>query len=221
MKKPLDEWASTPDGQAAVERSRRQMELAQVVRQIAGSDLDDESACARLRLQLPGDRESTQGAITHFEGLRTSYLDDRAYRLLTAAVVDIPVRAIDPAVVEQFSAEAELGRLSLSEAFAYLVSLEPRLAEDPARRADERQHKRSGFSVGRSEPELVGARAESLHPVLNTDLAAAMVREYAAVTRGGHVPDNDPTPFFDRRKRTGGGSFALFGTGDIRPRAQN
>lgn len=221
MKESLDEWSSPPEGQTAMERGRRQMGLAQVGRQIAGSDLDDEGACAKLREQIDEDRESANGAIKHFEALRTSYLDDRAHRLLTAAVDGTSVRPIDPALIEQFSAEAELGRRSLSDAFAYLVSLEPRLAEEPARRAAERQHKRSGFSVGRSEPELVGAWAESPHLVLNTDLAAAIVREYTAVTRGGRVHDNDPTPFFERRKRTGGGSFGPFGKGDTRPRAQN
>jgi hypothetical protein len=219
--KALDEAASTPEGQAAIERDRRQMEFVEIVRQIAGSGLDDEAACSEVRNQLPEDPEVAQGAIKHFGELRTSYLDDRAYRLLTAAVDAPPVRPIDPNVADQFAAEARLGRMSLSDAFAYLVSLEPRLADEPARRAEERQTRRSGFSVGRSEPELVGAWAESPHPVLNTDLAAAVVREYSAVTRGGRVPRDESTPFFERKKRTGGGSFALFGKGDTRPRAQN
>jgi hypothetical protein len=213
----IDEAASTPEGQAAMERGRRQMELAQVARQIAGSGVDDQAACSELRDWLPDD----QGAIKHLGAPRTSYLDDRAYRLLTAAVDGTPVRPIDPAVFEQFSAEARLGRMSLSNAFAYLVSLEPRLADEQARRAEERHTRRNGFSVGRSEPDIVGAWAESPHPVLNTDLAAGVVREYSAVTRGGRIPGDDTTPFFERTKRTGGGSFALFGKGDTRPRAQN
>jgi hypothetical protein len=35
------------------------------------------------------------------------------------------------------------------------------------------------------------------------------------------LPNDDPTPYFERKKRTGGGSFALFGKNDARPRAQN
>lgn len=217
----IDEAASTPEGQAAIERVRRQMELAQAAQKIAGSGLDDQAACEDVRIRVVDDPVAAQDAIKHLAALRTSYLDDRAYRLLTAAVDGTHVRPIDPNVSEQFSAEARLGRMSLSDAFAYLVSLEPRLADEPARRAEERRTRRSGFSVGRSEPDLIGAWAQSPHPVLNTDLAAAVVRGYSAVTRGGRVPEDDPTPFFERRKRTGGGSFALFGKGDTRPRAQN
>jgi hypothetical protein len=158
--KAIDEAASTPEGQAAIERGGRQMEFVEIVRQIAGGGLDNEAACSDLRGRLPEDPEVAQGAINHFGALRTSYIDDRAYRLLTAAVDGTPVRPIDPNVSDQFSAEAELGRMSLSDAFAYLVSLEPRLADEPVRRAEERRTRRSGLSVGRSEPELVGAWAE-------------------------------------------------------------
>jgi hypothetical protein len=54
--------------------------------------------------------------------------------------------------------------------------------------------------------------------VLNTDLAEEVVREYATVTEGGRVPETDPTPYFEREKRTSGVTF-VFGTS--RPQARN
>jgi hypothetical protein len=122
----LDEIAQTPEGQAAIERQERFMNLAEAAREVAGSGLGDDEACADLRGRLPEDADVAPRAIEHLGALRTSYLDDRAYRLLTA--------------------------------FEYLASLDP-----------ERD------------------------PIMNTDLATSIVREYRAVTRGGRSPDSDPT----------------------------
>jgi hypothetical protein len=113
-----------------------------------------------------------------------------------------------------------LGRMSLTEAFERLVELEPRLREQVRQGSDELGPKRSGWSI-RSEERLVGAWADSPHPVLNTDLAANIVSEYQVVTSNGRTADTDPTPFFERKKGTLRGSFAPFGKGDTRPRAKN
>jgi hypothetical protein len=219
--KALDDVAQTPEGREAIERGHRQMAVAESAREVAGTGLDDDAACAELRRRLPEDLQAARGAINHLAALRTSYLDDRAYRLLTAAVDDTAARPIDPAVREQFLAEARLGRMSLPDAFVYLVELEPRLGDEATRRAEARPGRRRGPSVGRSDPVVVGAWAQSPHPVVNTDLAANVVQEYAAVIRGGRAADEDPTPFFERKKRSFTGSFALFGKGDTRPRAEN
>jgi hypothetical protein len=218
----LDEFSHTPDGQAAIERNERRMAVARMTREVAGGGLDDNAALAELRERLPQDSEASRGAIDHLAARRTSYLDDRAYRLLIAAVTDTAIGPIDPAVSDQFLAEAVLGRMSLAEAFEHLAELEPRLRDVPVRE-QERRWGRCGWSFRRAEPELVGAWAETRHPILNTDLAAAVVREYRLVTGQGRVRavDNDPTPFFERKKRSFGGSFALFGGGDTRPRARN
>ena len=179
--KALDDVARTPEGKAALERVQGQMALADIALEIAGSGLDDSSACAELRKRLSEHPRAAGDAIEHLGALRTSYLDDRAYRLLTAAVDDGAVRPIDPAVRGQFLAEAKLGRLPLKDGFEYLASLEPRLHDLPPRRLADLRQKPSGFTSSRSEPGLVGAWAESSHPVLNTDLAASVVKTYLAV----------------------------------------
>jgi len=217
--KALDDAAHTHEGKAAIERGERRMALARTAREIAGSGLDDDAACAELRERLPGDPEPARDAIEHLGALRTSYLDDRAYRLFTAAVNDTPVRPIDPDVREQFLAEARLGRMSLTDAFAYLVSLELRLGDLHERRSQDAARKRSGFSFGRSGPELVGPLAESADAVVNTDLARSVVVEYLAVTRDARGGEQDPTPFFERKRRMFSGTFRVFGK--TQPRAQN
>lgn len=179
--KAIDDVQQTPEGRAAMERGERRMALVQVATQLAGSGLDDDAACAQLRARLPDDPELVRDGIKHLGALRTSYLDDRAYRLLTAAVDGSSVRPIDPAVREQFLAEAQLGRMSLDDAFAYLVSLEPRLHDLLERRLEAPASKRNGFRFSRSEPQLVGPLAESPHAVVNTDLARGVVVEYLAV----------------------------------------
>jgi hypothetical protein len=109
--------------------------------------------------------------------------------------------------------------MSLTDAYEYLASLEPRLRDLPALRANEPPRK-PGFSVGRgsAEPKLVGAWADSPHQILNTDLAWTVVEAYLKVTRNGRAPDADPTPFFERP--TGTHAFS-FGRPDTRPRARN
>lgn len=218
MMKAIDEVAQSPEGKAAVERNQRKMDVVEVACTVAASGLDDNAACAELRARLLASSGPARDAVEHLAALRTTYVDDRAYRLLTAAIDDAPVRPIDPAVRDQFAAEAKLGRMSLTDAFEYLVSLEPRLrARPPA----DRRSRRGGFSFESSEPPLVGPWAVSHNAVVNTELAADVVREYWALTRSGCSPEPDSTPFFERKRRTFGGSVVLFGREDTRPRAQN
>lgn len=222
--KALDHAMQTPEGKAALQCGARRTALVRTAEEIAESGVEDDVACAGLRARLPEDPEAVGDAIEHLAALGTSYVDDRACRLLTAAVDDTSVRPADPAVREQFLAEAQLGRMSLTDAFAHLVSLEPRLQGLVERRSDDRASKRSGFSIGgfsigRSEPGLVGPLAGSPHAVVNTDLARGVVVEYLAVTRDGRERDHDPTPLLERKRRTFTGTFRVFGK--TQPRAQN
>jgi len=151
----LDRAVETPEGQAAIERQRRVIDLARTAVQVAGSGLEDGEACAELRRRLPQAPEVERGAIQHLGTLRTSYLDDR-------------------------------------------------LRDEAVRPARNPRTGGSRLTVGRSEPRVVGPWAESPHPIVNTDLAAGVVREYAAVTGGGRDPDTDPALFYERKKRSFG-----------------
>jgi hypothetical protein len=216
--KHADDFAQTPEGEAAIELHLRTMQLADTSREVAGTASDDAAASAELQTRLPEDPDAIRGAVDHLGALRTSYLDDRAYRLLTAAVQGTPVRPIDPDVAEQFVQEAQLGRMSLDDAFAQLISLEPRLSDLQPRPSDQRAKERGGLTTRSGQP-IVGPGAESAHAVVNTDLARGVVVEYLAVTRDGSAREPDLTPFFERKRRTYTGTFAMFGT--TQPRAKN
>jgi hypothetical protein len=190
--KTLDEFAQTPEGKATLERNDRKRALAEMATEIAGTGADDESACAMLRERLPDDPEPARDAIKYLAVLRTSYLDDRAFRLLSSVVDGTPVRRIDPTVEAQFSAEAQLGRMSLSDAFAYLVSLEPRLADPQTQRAESGQ-RRNRWRVGRPPPDLVGAWAREPPPGLEhrsrRQRCQRILRAREHQVHGGYRPD--------------------------------
>lgn len=216
LKKKVDTAAATPEVQAAIERVQRSMALWTTAVELAGSALDDEGACAELRALLPDEPDTKRDAIAHLSNSRTSYRNDRAYRLLTAAVDHTAVRPIDPAVFDLFTAEAQLGRMSLSDGFAHLAALEPEL-QDAVRRPSPSSG--PGLSVGLGDPYLTGPLAESSHPVIKTELATNVVAEYRWVLEHGKSSDNDLTPFFERTNHTSTGTLFTFGV--KRPQANN
>jgi hypothetical protein len=221
IQKSLLESAQTPEGQAAIERGRRRWLVMKTARTIAGRDLDDQASLVELGEVLPGDQDSAREAIIELAKLRNNYLDDRAYRLLTTAVDGTAVRTIDPALRDQFLAEAQLGHMSLNDGFEHLASLEPRLREFVRRQSD-RPAPKQGWSRTKegSDLHLVGRFAENPHDLVKTDLASSVVRESVAARAHGPTPRDDPTPFFERRNHTGGFTFALFEK-DTRPRARH
>jgi hypothetical protein len=188
---------------------------------MARSDLDDTTACARLSERLPADRELARGVVERGTHHRTSYVDDHAYRLLCASLDECQVRPIDPAVREQFLAEAELGRRSLTDAFERLAALDPRLRDEALRHITVPRTGRSGWGISKTQI-LVGRWAGSPHPILNTDLAEEVVSQYRAVIGEGLRPDDQPsTPFFDREHTPVDGFARFVFAEDPRPRASN
>jgi hypothetical protein len=83
---------------AAAEQQRETMAPAEIAKQIASGDLDDDAACRSLRAEITTDRESLDASVTQLAALRVDYVTDRAFRLLAAVRDDSPVRPIDPAV---------------------------------------------------------------------------------------------------------------------------
>jgi hypothetical protein len=61
--------------------------------------------------------------------------------------------------------------------------------------------------------------AEDPDPLLHSELASQIEREYGIVTRGGRRADDDPTPVFERELHVSSSTF-VFGE-DPRPRARN
>lgn len=226
MAQRLDEWEARPDVQRMLERRQAAWELADMARAAAGTGATDEEACGALGERLPEDHCLVALATRDLAAERTSYLDDRAYRLLTAAALPGPVRPIDPHVRGLFEAERALGRRSLTEAFETLAALEPRLRDEVAREWEScaawtrTAHDGAPPPNERGRrPTLTGMYAGGTDPLLHSELASVVTREYAIVTRGGRLPDPDPTPFFERELHFGC-STVVCGD-DRRPRACN
>ncbi len=221
LDKSIGSLLERPEVQASVERGQRLIAIAEQARKIARSDIDDTAACDRLTESLPDDRELARGVVELLAVGRTSYVDDRAYRLLCASLDGCHVRPIGPGVREQFLAEAELGRRSLADAFEELAALEPRLRETDLRRIVDPRTGRSGWGIGKTEI-LVGRWARSPHPILNTDLAEEVVSEHRAAIGEGQGADDQPSaPFFDREHTPVEGFPRFLLVEDPRPRAND
>ncbi|MGO9900563.1 MAG: hypothetical protein ACLP0J_12880 [Solirubrobacteraceae bacterium] len=221
LDKSINAFFERPDVQASVERGQRLTDVAEQAREIARSDIDDTTACDQLSKSLPDDRELARDVVELLAERRTSYVEDRAYRLLCASLDGCLVRPIDPGVREQFLAEAELGRRSLTDAFEVLAALEPRLRERALRRIVVGRKGRSGWGISRTQI-LVGRWARSPHPILNTDLAEEVVSEYRAVIDEGPGADDQPsTPVCDREPTPVEGFERFLFAEDPRPRANN
>jgi len=101
-------------------------------------------------------------------------------------------------LADLFTAEAELGRMPLSAAFARLVELEPGLLELVASQTTAKTRPPLG--------KLVGIVARSDNPLLHSDISASIVLQY--LTTLGKQGDTEVTYFSDlRRLKQRSGSF--------------
>jgi hypothetical protein len=201
----LEEWEARPEVRRMREHCEAVSALVEAALAVAASDVTDDQACASLRDRLPPDDRIVADATSDLAAERTTYLDDRAYRLLIAVASRGPVAPISADARELFEAERTLGRRSLTDAFETLAALEPQLRDDVLQRWQSYESQARAFRERRRPPKerrrptLVGATAQRCaDPLLRTELASAVAFEYALVTEGGRVPDDDPTPFFER-----------------------
>lgn len=182
-------------------------DLAFAALELAYKDKSDESLRDELAVRSGRDARCGEKAIGILARGRTSFVSDRAYRLLVAAVSDRGVEPIDASVRELFDEEERLGRLPLGEAYARLAESEPRLREVEAR---VRQEEWSGgyedpahhlpTFVREAVEELVGVRARR-GGVLATDLANSLVQLYLLIVGGLSGYGDTVTPLFGERPR--------------------
>jgi hypothetical protein len=201
----LEEWEARPEVRRMREHCEGVAALVDAALAAAASDATDAQACTSLREWLPPDGRIVADATSDLAAERTTYLDDRAYRLLIAAASRGPVPPIGADVRERFEAERTLGRRSLTDAFETLAALEPQLRDDVLERWESYESQAQAFRERRRPPKerrrptLTGTSAQHCaDPLLHTTLASEVAYEYALITEGGRVPDDDPTPFFQR-----------------------
>jgi hypothetical protein len=152
----------------------------------ARSAKSDADALPDLAASVAGAEVGAERALAILSVRRSDYLSDRAFRLLSAAMVPgatlVPEEETSDSLHRQ---EERLGRLPLKQAYAELVEREPRLREvDPAEHADEAIGALGEPGVGpgrRPTPAveaLVGSRAEHVDPLVRSRLALDVARCY-------------------------------------------
>jgi hypothetical protein len=212
-------YAQRPETQANAERQREKMAPARLAQRVARGDADDEVARVVLRQELTVEREALDTSVNYLASLRVDYVTDRAFRLLSAARDDEPVRPIDPVARDQFLSESRLGRMPLKDAFEYLVSVKPELQQ----LADSAISRGQGPAFSLTDRGVLGPGARNSEPVLNTDFAVNLANDYVMQSqREMSLPGQDiTTPFFERQNLSHARSFFPLGLGGSRPRARN
>jgi hypothetical protein len=156
-------------------------------------DVGDEAAAEALRESLRDvERSDMEIAVARWN-VRSDYLQDRGYRLLTAVRDSAPVVAMDPESASVFEAEGNLGRLPLPEGFARLSQLEPRLNDLQDRAV-------SGKKISQREIGLfVGSHADNADPLLRTRMSWLLVYVHLLdCTKGSSTGTTGSSSLFDR-----------------------
>ncbi len=196
-----------PAVRAEMERSERIGPSQRTARDLAHSPLDDEAVVAKLRERLDASQPILEEAAVTASKRREDYIDDRAYRLLSAAASGTAVQPIPPERAGLFAREEAIGRMPLEDAFALLAESEPRLL-DLQRRA--RESAASGQPAGYKLPEdisnplhqMVGGGAEVDDALLRTVLATSIAHQYLGVVAGDTRFGPAEVPFWELpRKR--------------------
>ncbi len=153
------------------------------------SELSDEEARTQLRSDVLVQTRGARAALKSLSTSRDEYEGDRAYRLLEAAIADVPVRPIDSEVKELFEREAELGHLSVSQAISRLEELEPALTKLLA--------KPSGQSLSR----FLGPGAQHPDPLVRSHLALSIAHHFLSILSGSKEFGDLSTSYFRAPRR--------------------
>lgn len=210
----LKRFEAMPAVQAQMERSERVSPAQRAARELAYSSLDDEAAKDALAERLKADAEVLKEATIHLARRRDDYINDRAYRLLSAAAVDTAVQPIPPERQELFAEEEAIGRMPIEQAFQSLSELEPCLI-DVKRRAEAGTRDADGDGCGLPEclrkelHGLVGGGASEHHELLRTSLATSIVHQYFLQLTGSTRLGSPSTAYFDSPTKHFVASFAF------------
>jgi hypothetical protein len=191
-----------PAVQAEKERQERIWPTRRAAMDAAYGSLDDEAAKLSLRGRLEADSKVLKEATIVLARHRDDYIDDRAYRLLSAASADTAVQPIPPERQELFAEEEALGRMSIEQAFQRLAEMEPRLLDvqrqAQASSAGERDQE-CGLRkrLGQMLHGLVGGGASGDQELLRTTLATSIVYQYLEQLSGNTRLGSPRTAYFD------------------------
>lgn len=200
--------AAMPSVQEGIARSKRIAPIHKAARHVAENELDDETAKARLSERLNADPAVIREATIDLSRRRDDYVDDRAYRLLSAAAAGSAVQPIPPEREDLFVAEEALGRLPLEEAFAQLAEAEPRL-EDVRRQVSSKSAGAERFEcaalpaeINKELVQLIGGAARKEDELLHTSLASRIVHQYLRLLAGDSREGPATVAYFDHPRKT-------------------
>lgn len=187
--------------------------IARTTLRAAHSAEPDEDARRRLEGDLASNGQQAQDALTIFSRMREQFDTDRAYRLLYAAMTNTPVQPIAADRRDLFISEEQLGRMPLSDAFAFLAKRQPQLYqfEKAARVADGVTGPLLGDNTGADDATvnappyvsaLLGPGAQDCtDPLLRSQLALSIASQYLAIMAGSHDGDDSCSYFASPKKR--------------------
>jgi hypothetical protein len=202
----------------AIARSRQERwatrgALAQAALRAAHSSQPDEDARRRLRDELGSSLNDASAALQILALHRDQFDMDRAYRLLSAAVRDVPVLPISPDRDQQFSLEDQLGRMPLTDAFAVLAQRQPMLlqleasarATGASARADPTTRPRADsvktYNLPRVSTLLGHGAPDGADPLLKSPLALSIASHYLEVVLECSSADSTASYFSSPTKK--------------------
>jgi hypothetical protein len=191
-----------PSVQAEMERSERIGPSQRAARDLAHSPLEDEAAVAKLGERLDAGQAVLEEAAIAMSKRRDDYIDDRAYRLLSAAAAHSVVQSTPPERAGLFAREEAIGRMPLQDAFALLAESEPRLLDLRQRAQLSATQDQSGGcalpeGIGKSLSHLVGGGAEVDDELLRSTLATSIAHQYLGFVSGDLRLGPAETPFWE------------------------
>ncbi|HTZ63399.1 MAG TPA: hypothetical protein VMB51_04790 [Solirubrobacteraceae bacterium] len=210
----MERIEAMPAVQAQKERAERISPTRHAAIELAYSSLGDEAAKVALGDRLKADSQVLKEATIDLARRRDDYIQDRAYRLLSAAAAGTAVQSIPPERQELFAEEEAIGRIPIEQAFERLAEIEPRLLG--VKRLAE-----AGFSNEDTEAcglpkrvrqelhPLVGGGASEDHELLRTTLATSIVHQYLEQRTGNTRLGSPSTAYFDSPTKRFVASFAL------------
>jgi hypothetical protein len=194
-----------PSVQAGIQRTARTGPSEAAARKLAYTRLDDEAAKAKLCEQLDATPEVLTETAIAMSKRREDYINDRSYRLLSAAAVDRAVQPIPPERAELFGREEALGHMPIDEAFALLIKSEPRLADMQRRALTHSQTPDAGCQLAedirRALHMLVGGGAEGEDELLHTALATSIAHQYLQMLGEEERGASTQTPYWEIPRR--------------------
>lgn len=156
----------------------------------AKRDVSDGEALAELHAQLAHIAPEALTQASFACQARSDYIDDRAYRLLTAVRDGGPVMPVPTERRSLFEQEARLGRQPLARAFEELARAEPRLKEVVAGYGN-----RDRMERVRACEQLVGPASGNRDALLAGAIALKIAVRYTL--QRGDGPDSDSRALFD------------------------